>query len=62
MTQACLGGWCRKRNQCANYRAEDRREPAERLCVPGADGVGRDVPVFIRTPVEALEQKQEVEA
>jgi hypothetical protein len=30
----CMGGWCRSRDRCANYVAEQRpgREPAERLC------------------------------
>ena len=45
MTAACMGGFCGKRNGCEHYRAEDRSEPSERLCVPGADGIGRDVQV-----------------
>lgn len=30
----CMGGWCRTRDRCGNYLAEQRpgREPAERLC------------------------------
>ena len=36
---ACMGGWCRRRNGCEHYAAADRREPAERLCAPGRDGV-----------------------
>lgn len=35
---ACMGGWCTKRDQCAHYYAEGS-EPAERLCLRGADGV-----------------------
>jgi hypothetical protein len=37
--QACMGGWCAKRDHCQHYHAEDRREPAERLCEPGHDGM-----------------------
>ena len=38
--QACMGGWCAKRDHCPHFHADERRQPAERLCVPGADGVG----------------------
>lgn len=34
---ACMGGWCARRASCAHYRADDRREPAERLCSPSAN-------------------------
>jgi hypothetical protein len=37
-TQACLGGWCRLRDNCMHYHAADRRMPAERLCDRGQDG------------------------
>ena len=50
MTVACMGGHCLKRSNCTNYHAEDRREPAERLCLPGDDGVGRDVEFVVRLP------------
>lgn len=53
---ACLGGWCRKRDRCVNYNAPDKRWPAERLCVPGRDGVGLDVPVRWHMPVGAWER------
>lgn len=33
----CMGGWCHSREQCPHYHAE-AGEPAERLCVRGADG------------------------
>jgi hypothetical protein len=36
---ACMGGWCSRRESCPHYLAEDRSEPAERLCEPGRDGV-----------------------
>lgn len=52
--QACMGGWCTKRDHCAHFHATDRRQPAERLCVPGADGVGRSV--VIHRPVGAWEE------
>ena len=54
--QACMGGFCRKREYCAHYHAIDRSDPAERLCIPGADGVGADVQVVIRMPVGAWER------
>ena len=62
MTVACMGGHCLKRNYCANYHAADRREPAERLCVPGADGIGRDLPVFIHTQSQTLEKQEQENA
>lgn len=46
--QACMGGWCRIRSRCAHYTAAARAaDDADRLCVPGHDGVGADVPVRI---------------
>lgn len=53
--QACMGGWCAKRGHCQHYHADDRREPVERLCAPGHDGVGMDRPVVIRRPVGSWE-------
>jgi hypothetical protein len=47
---ACMGGWCTKRDHCAHFHADDRREPAERLCVPGSDGVGLFQPIVIHRP------------
>lgn len=35
--KACMGGWCARRDQCPHHTAEG--EPAERLCLPGRDGV-----------------------
>lgn len=32
---ACMGGWCLKRDQCANHNTEARERPAERLCRTG---------------------------
>jgi hypothetical protein len=40
-----MGGFCAKRDWCRHYHAENRREPAERLCPPGADGVGIEAPI-----------------
>lgn len=37
----CLGGWCGRRNRCEHYHSADRRDPDERLCVPGVDGTLR---------------------
>ena len=53
---ACMGGWCAKRDHCPHFHAADRRQPAERLCVPGADGVGIEHPVVIHRPVGAWEE------
>jgi hypothetical protein len=48
--KACMGGFkCSLREGCANYHAENREEPSERLCKKGADGVGRDVQILIRS-------------
>lgn len=35
----CMGGFCRKREQCAHYSAPPiaGRAPVERLCPPGKD-------------------------
>lgn len=54
--KACMGGWCAKRDHCPHFHAENRRQPAERLCVPGADGVGIEFPIVIRTPAGAWER------
>jgi hypothetical protein len=35
--RACLGGWCRSREKCADYHASDRSEPVERRCPPGQE-------------------------
>lgn len=53
--QACMGGWCAKRDHCAHFHADERRQPAERLCVPGVDGVGLGHPVVIHRPAWDLE-------
>lgn len=57
MTAACMGGWCRKRDRCPHYLAADRRDPAERLCVPGADGVGAGLPVVMHLPAGSWESR-----
>lgn len=54
--QACAGGWCRIRERCQHYHASDRREPSERLCLPGEDGVGADQPVRITRPAGTWER------
>jgi len=53
---ACMGGWCGKRAHCRHYLAEDRAEPAERLCEPGRDGVGREFAIVRWTPVGQWER------
>lgn len=32
---ACMGGFCDRRESCAQHHAQDRDEPAERLCAKG---------------------------
>ena len=53
---ACMGGWCRRREGCADYHATDRKQIAERLCAKGED---RPQPVRI---VEAVDNREEVSA
>lgn len=36
--KACMGGYCRKRDGCAHYGLVTQA-PAERLCIPGRDGI-----------------------
>ena len=59
---ACMGGFCRKREYCSHYHASERQERRDRLCIPGADGVGADVQVVIRMPVGAWERNMFTEA
>jgi hypothetical protein len=57
--KACLGGWCRRRQNCANYHADDRSDPAERLCEPGHDGQGiGEYPVRIYRPAGTWERER----
>lgn len=44
---ACMGGWCRRREDCARYHAQNREAPVERLCEPGQDGTGSEYPVHL---------------
>jgi hypothetical protein len=37
--QACMGGWCRKRDRCEYHTSPLRYAPAERLCERNRDGV-----------------------
>ena len=55
-TQACMGGWCKKRAHCANYHAENRDEPEERLCAPGQDGEGLTHPIRFHKPAGTWER------
>ena len=54
-TPACMGGWCSKRAGCLSYLADDRREPAERLCDKGLDGQS-DHPVRFHRPAGTWER------
>ena len=37
--KACMGGWCKRREQCPHHMEASSDTPAERLCVRGRDGV-----------------------
>lgn len=37
-----MGGFCGRRAGCPHYQAEDRSDPAERLCASGRDGERRE--------------------
>jgi hypothetical protein len=41
-----MGGWCLRREGCPHYTSASRATPAERLCVPGRDGVLREAPQY----------------
>ena len=56
MTPACMGGFCKKRDRCGHYWADDRNMPSERLCEPGADGVGMEAPVRLHATVGTWER------
>lgn len=34
---ACMGGWCRKRDNCISYRSVSRVYVVERICPKGQD-------------------------
>lgn len=58
----CMGGNCKVRNGCEHYHSADRRDPSERLCVPGIDGtlretVARPRPTLADLILEASECK-----
>ena len=57
----CMGGWCRLRDHCAHYQAEDRAEPAERLCVPGQDGSSDVVAVRLHMPQSYWARRRAIE-
>lgn len=44
MIVSCMGGWCRKRDECAHYHSRSRVR-SERLCERG-----KDTPDPIRKP------------
>lgn len=58
MTTACMGGWCRIRERCPHYTEAVRSiYDADRLCIPGADGVGECQPIRITLPAGEWERK-----
>lgn len=52
----CMGGWCKSRENCANYVTEDK-EPRERLCAPGEDGVLEGGPRIVWRAAGTWERK-----
>ena len=50
---ACMGGFCRSREKCADYRATGSREPVERRCPPGEE---YPEPLQRTEPVPSLRQ------
>jgi len=54
---ACMGGWCTKRDHCTHYHRADRDEPSERLCKPGDDGAY--VPINLRPAEPTTEDRSE---
>ena len=39
MKKTCMGGFCSKRDQCPHSEPVPGVEPAQRLCLPGQDGI-----------------------
>lgn len=55
--QSCMGGLCARRDHCANYHAASiDQAPSERLCSPGHDGEGADMPVRVHRLAGTLER------
>lgn len=53
----CMGGWCAKRQHCANYHAaNEARQPEERLCTPGQDGAGIEHRIVLHKPAGTWER------
>lgn len=52
----CMGGWCRKREHCSHYHSPLRTRPAERLCLPGEDGIGAIRPIVMHRAVGTWER------
>ena len=60
--RACMGGFCARRDKCPHYTAEGH-EPAERLCLPGEDGVRLvDVSPVRRIRVDVIRGQELAEA
>lgn len=57
MLTPCMGGWCRIRARCPHH-TEAQRGPddADRLCLPGQDGVGAEQPIRITRPAGTWER------
>lgn len=50
---ACQGGWCTRRDRCANYHAVDRRHPVDRLCGDDFESFRLVTPADAEQPEEA---------
>ncbi len=42
--KSCMGGWCLRRDGCRYHDGMRSARPAERLCIPGRDGVLKPPP------------------
>lgn len=63
LAQACMGGWCALRDHCPHYHVDSRRQPSERLCLPGQDGISSVVELDLRaaTTFQPLPQPMEMQ-
>lgn len=51
----CMGGWCPKRQSCANYHSPSHQPPAERLCYKGE--TDSYIPVKLQPTGAPIEQR-----
>lgn len=61
----CMGGWCKRRDQCPHYRDGDpsAQDPADRICERGNDGVwivNADPWITVRVNIFDSNQRKEI--